>query len=144
VRHLAILLALSTIALGDARAHQPLARDPPASWEGAAPLVLARPSDACSAVKLGEWARITCTVPGWIIDVRLVGGSHEGVFFRPGSSEGSVQLILRLAPGDRREIAVATRVPDLGYTVEEATKVVASELWLAGEAEPTIAVARYE
>jgi hypothetical protein len=35
-------------------------------------------------------------------------------------------------------------VPDLGYTVEEATKVVASELWLAGEAEPTIAVARYE
>lgn len=112
----------------------------PASWEGATPLELARPSELCKAVRLGEWARVTCSPPGFIMDVRLMGGSHEGVSFLEAKAEKGVHIVFPMREGDRREIAVSQMVRG-GYTVEEDVVVVISELWLPGEPAAVIAVA---
>jgi hypothetical protein len=146
MKRIAAFCLLSTVLLGEARATPTgpaTAEGEPASWDGAAPLPLARPSKACSAVRLGEWARVTCVKVGFVMAVHLVGGAREGVAFREAKAEEGVHVILRLRPGDRREIALAALVSENAYTVEEGAKVVISELWLAGEAEPTIAVATY-
>jgi|HubBroStandDraft_6_1064221.scaffolds.fasta_scaffold190282_2 hypothetical protein len=146
MKRIALFCLLSALLLGEAHAG-PLAPStaeaPPASWDGATPLPLARPSKSCAAVRLGAWARVTCVKLDFVMDVRLLGGAHEGVSFREAKAEEGVHVIFPMHPGDRREIAVATEVPVLGYTVEEEAKVVISELWLPGEADPTIAVATY-
>ncbi len=144
MKRTALFFLLSAVLLGEARAAppRPLPGEP-ASWDGAAPLPLARPSKACAAVRLGEWARVTCKKLGFVIDVALVGGAHEGVAFREAKAEEGVHVVLRLLPGDRREIAISENVSSFGYTIEEGAKVVLSELWLPGEAQPTIAVATY-
>lgn len=144
MKRIALVCVLSAVALGEARAAPPAASasaGPPASWDSAAPLALARPSKACKAVRLGEWARVTCAPGGWIIGAHLLGGAHDGVVFREARAEIGVHVLLRLRPGDRREIALATQVSESGYEVEEGAKIVLSELWLPGEETPTIAVA---
>lgn len=113
---------------------------PPASWEGATPLALARPSALCKAVRLGEWARLTCSSPGFTMDVVLLGGSHEGVSFREAKAEKGVHIVFPMREGDRREIYVS-RMLRGGYTIEEDVALVISELWLPGEPGPVIAVA---
>jgi hypothetical protein len=141
MRALPVLLFASATLLGEAHAQQPpKASKPPVSWDGATAFALARPSADCAAVRLGEWTRIRCRVGA--VDVILVGGSHEGVVFREAKPGGGVDVMLRTRPGDRREIAITSLIGHSGYTIEEAANVVISELWLPGEAEPTIAVAR--
>src|SRR5262245_27776431 len=98
MKRIAIFTVCLSLGLGSAEASAPpdstagppasassggtAAAAPPASWEGATPLALARPHELCKAVRLGEWARVTCSPPGFIMDVYLLGGSHEGVSFR--------------------------------------------------------------
>jgi hypothetical protein len=142
MKRTAFFFLLSALLLGEARAAPPrVLPGEPTSWEGAAPLPLARPGKDCAAVRLGEWARVTCGKLGFVIDVHLVGGAREGVAFREAKAEEGVHVILRMRPGDRREIAISTNVSGSGYTIEESAAVVISELWLPGEAAPTIAVA---
>lgn len=133
--------ATSTNAAGSSSADAGAPQDrAPASWEGATPLDLSRPHETCKAVRLGEWARITCSLPGFIMGVRLHGGSHEGVAFKEAKAEGGVHVIFPMREGDRREIGIAHRIGS-GYTVEEDLAVVISELWLPGDTAPVIAIA---
>ncbi|MEZ4308152.1 MAG: hypothetical protein R3F14_08920 [Polyangiaceae bacterium] len=118
----------------------PQSKTPPVSWEGAVPLEVARPSEMCKAVRLGEWARVTCSPPGFIMDIRLMAGSADGVLFREAKAEGGAHLIFPMREGDRREICVSVQTGS-GYTVEEDLAVVVSEVWLPGEPAPTIAIA---
>lgn len=78
---------------------------------------------------------------GLVVDVHLVGGAHESVSFREAKAEDGVHVIFRMQPGDRREVAIATKTMGDVYTIEEGARVVISELWLPGEVGPTIVVA---
>jgi hypothetical protein len=152
MRRIAILAACLSLGLGTAEASAPSgsASAPPApssapaggptSWEGATPLAIARPHELCKGVRLGDWGRITCGPPGFIMDVYLMGGSHEGVSFREAKAEKGVHIVFPMREGDRREFAVSIHA-GTGYTVEEDVAIVISELWLPGMPAPEIVIA---
>lgn len=114
---------------------------PPSSWDGSEPLALARPSSLCKAVRLGDWARLTCSPSSFIMDVAILGGSHEGVSFKEAKAEKGVHILFPMRQGDRREIYISRLSGPGGYTVEEDVALSISELWLPGEPAPTIVIA---
>lgn len=138
---LCLSLGLGTAAAGPPPSPAQPVGAPPASWEGAEPLALARGSGLCKAVRIGEWARITCSPEGFIMDVQLLGGSHEGVSFREARAEKGVHIVFPMREGDRREVYIAVLSGGGGYSVEEDVAVVISELWLPGAPGPEIAIA---
>jgi hypothetical protein len=80
---------------------------------------------------------VTCRVEN-VIEARLLGESSHGVVFRGQALRRG--RLLRIQPGDRREIAISSGEAS-SYAIEERPALLLSELWLPGEAQPTLALA---
>lgn len=112
-------------------------------WLAARPVKLSRTSPraaTCAATRVREWLRVRCATPTFAIS--LLGGSNEGLsFWIGGEAEGrfgEVQLPLRR--GDRRVVQLwATRDDGAGSAIVEPALVL-QELWIEGDAAPTVTV----
>ncbi len=126
-----------------------------AEWASATPLALLRPHALCKASVVREWARISCLDEKKdFIGARVVGGAHEDVSLDNFTVEmddaetkkkkkvHGIHLQFPVRRGDRRLIAIE-RWESGGWKsfyIREDTFIMISELWLAGEAGPTVVV----
>ncbi len=112
-------------------------------WRTATSVKLSRTSPraaACAAVRVREWLRVRCPMEAFAVS--LLGGANDGLSFWIGEDTrgtfGEVQLALR--PGDRRVVQLWTTRTGTGGVAIVEPSVVLQELWILGEASPTVTV----
>jgi|HubBroStandDraft_6_1064221.scaffolds.fasta_scaffold1158832_2 hypothetical protein len=119
--------------------------DPPeaADWGWAREVSLARASEACKAVRLREWTRVTCEVSS-DMGASLVAGPREGVRFAHEPFGSKISIVFPVRRGDRRVLEMMKGVSSpfvfSAYSFEPDVAFVVSESWLSEEDAPIIVV----
>lgn len=119
-------------------------------WAKAERLALPRHHPMCGASQVREWVRVACkTDHAQLMGARVVAGATDDVSVagalsipKDEKNWSRVDVIFAARRGDRRliEIPRAFFPGFKSYSIEEDAAVMISELWLPGDASPTITV----